>query len=141
MSWAGKKSFKDSFRSLFKKKEQAPSVSVHTISRLDKQVQDWVDGKGYRLPDKTISDTAKRLGTDGATLHRYFKQQRGIDFRSFRTKLRIEDAKAMLLAEPDTPAAVIGRRVGYSDRSNFTTHFKNLTGLTPDTWRKKNSLS
>lgn len=141
MSWAGKKSVIDSFRSLFKKKEQAPSFSVHTISRLECQIQTWEDSKAYRIPDRSLSESAKRIGTDAVTLYRYFRYHRGIDFRTYRTRLRIEDAKAMLLAEPDTPASLIGRRVGYRDRSNFTTHFKELTGHTPDVWRRKNSLS
>ena len=60
MSWAGKKFFQDSFRSLFNKKEQAPSFSASTpllpdtVKRVEKLVRTWVNGKGYRLPDRTI---------------------------------------------------------------------------------------
>ena len=148
MSWAGKKSFKDSFRSLFTKKEQAPSFSIpaasrrpellpETVKRLDHLLKKWADGKGYRLPDKTIEEAALRIGTDSATLYRYFKL-RGEDFRSWRSRLRLEDAMEQMRAEPSTPASVIGKRVGFNDRANFTHQFKAYTGLTPSDWRKQN---
>lgn len=147
MSWAGKKSLRDSFRSLFSKKEQAPSFPVEspapaavrlpakTMRHLDSLIQKWIEGKGYRMPDKTIEEAAHRIGTDSLTLFRYFKAL-GQDFRSFRTRLRIEDAKQQLLEEPNTPASTIALRVGFKDRSNFSQQFKRYTGLTPDTWRK-----
>ena len=145
MSWAGKKSLKDSFKSLFHKKEQALSLPVETtrpqlspqkMARMEKLLQKWVSEKGYRMPDSSIEEAADRIGTDTLTLFRYFSS-RGEDFRSFRTRLRLEDAKKMLLEEPDTPSSTIALRVGYKDRSNFTRHFKAHTGLTPNAWREK----
>lgn len=152
MSWAGKRSLKESFRSLFKNAGQASSIPVsdsqapskakpvipilpQTVRRLDKLVSKWVEGKGYRMPDRTIEDAARRIGTDSATLYRYF-QTRGEDFRTFRSRLRLEDAMVMLLENRETSASVIGQRVGFNDRANFTHQFKSHTGLTPDAWRK-----
>ena len=154
MSWAGKHSLRESFRSLFKNKEQASSISVEnspepvaakpavrllpqTVRRMEKLVSRWVEGKGYRMPDRTIDDAARRIGTDSATLYRYFLS-RGEDFRTFRSRLRLEDAKAMLLEDRETSAALIGQRVGFNDRANFTHQFKKYTGLTPHAWRKVN---
>lgn len=144
MSWAGKKFFQDSFRSLFNKKEQALSFSASTpllpdtVKRVEKLVRTWVNGKGYRLPDRTIEESAAHIGTDSATLFRYFAM-RGEDFRSFRTQLRIQDAQELLLAEPETPASYIALRVGYRDRGNFSHQFKSVTGLTPAAWRAQHS--
>lgn len=144
MSWAGKNSFKDSLRGLFSKKEQASSFSVskspqilpQTVERMDKMIQTWIRGKGYRMPDKTIEQAAVRIGTDSATLYRYFKS-RGEDFRSFRSRLRLEDAMQQMLDEPATPASTIGKRVGFNDRANFAHQFKAYTGFTPDQWRRE----
>ncbi len=142
MSWAGKKSLKDSFRSLFTHKEQAPSFSApspllpDTVKRVEKLLQLWVDGKGYRMPDHTVEKAAERIGTDSATLYKYFAM-RGEDFRSYRAKLRILDAQEMLLAEPSTPVTLIAFRVGFTDRSNFSHQFKAITGTTPAAWRTR----
>ena len=141
MSWAGKKSLRDSFRSLFRKKEQAPSFSVQEAQarRLEALLKRWVDGKGYRLPDRSIELSAARIGTDSLTLQRYFRA-RGEDFRTWRSRLRVQDAARALLAEPDASASLIGKRMGFSDRSNFTRQFKAIMGYTPKEWRnsKKN---
>lgn len=141
MSWAGKEFLPAAVRSLFRKKEQAPSSPVQplapeTVARVGRRLQAWVYGKGYRLPDRTPHQAADRIGVDFPTLHHYCLRQLGVDFRRFRTQLRIRDAQEQMLAEPHTPTTAIARRVGYQDRSNFSRHFKELTGFTPDQWRK-----
>lgn len=149
MSWAGKHLLPATLRSLFRHKEQAPSspmgelvpqLSPEDTSRVGRRLQNWVYGKGYRLGDRTPHESAERMGVEFAALHHYCLTQLGVDFRTLRMRLRIRDAQQELLAEPDTPTAVIARRVGYQDRSNFNKHFKKVTGVTPDVWRKK-SLS
>ena len=146
MFWAGKLKFKSIIGSLFKK-EQAPSssadtpgrivnpLSEHQCRRLEQKLQAWVDNKGFCLPDRTMADAARRIGTHSLILYRYFAQQ-GTDFRTWRAQLRIREAQELLLAYPDVPASVIGRRVGITDRSNFTRQFKAIVGELPDSWRK-----
>jgi len=146
MSWAGKKSFKDYFRSLFPKREQAPSSfrpapKVQQLSEEEQQkvalaLDAWVQAKGYRLPHRTMAETAENIGLPYPKLYRYFLAQ-GDDLRSFRTRLRLKDAMEQMKAEPDTSISTISRRVGITDRSNFAHSFKQFTGLTPDEWRKK----
>ena len=145
MFWAGRINVKSIFGSLFKK-EQAPSSSApdgriankrlsdQQRRRLEQKLQAWIDAKGYCLPDRTVADAASRIGTHSLLLYRYFAQQ-GTDFRTWRSQLRIQDAKEQLLAYPGVPASVIGRRVGITDRSNFTRQFKAFVGELPDTWR------
>ena len=147
MYWAGKHAIRRFFKSLFHQKEQALSSSVHEhphdnyrlsaeqMEHLDRLVRKWVDEKGYRQPDHSISETAQRMGTNSVSLYRYCISL-GTDFRSWRTRLRILDAQELLLAEPDTPVSLIARRVGIVDRSNFNRLFRAQTGLTPDQWRK-----
>lgn len=144
MSWAGKHPLIKRIRSLFRFKGQAPASSERTVKPLDdatraateKKVQRWVAGKGYRLPENSLRDVARRMGTDSVTLHRYFQEQ-GVDFRTWRTGLRIEDAKTELLREPRTPASTIARRVGINDRSNFLRQFLAHCGMTPGQWRER----
>ena len=115
----------------------ARPLSPETAAQVGKRLQSWVYGRGYRLQDRTPHESAERMGVDFPSLHRYCLTQLGVDFRSLRMRLRIRDAQQEMLAEPDTPTSVIARRVGYQDRSNFAKHFKQLTGVTPDVWRKK----
>ena len=140
MSWAGKKSFKDLFKSLFPKREQALSsleLSPAEEANLETRLQAWVNNKGYRLPHRTLMEAAENIGTSYSILYRYFSAD-GRDFRTWRTSLRINDAMQQMKAEPGTPISTISRRVGFSDRSNFARLFKAHIGLTPYQWR--NSL-
>lgn len=98
----------------------------------------WVGKKGYLLPHRTVSDAAESIGTNSRALYSFFKDQ-GKDFRSWRTSLRMEEAKKIILQEPQEPFSHIARRTGYMDRSNFTNAFKACTGTTPSGWKKKNS--
>ena len=145
MSWAGKRQFlKNKIRSLLIK-EQAPfssvaqpkqSISASQIRDVQEKVRRWKDDKAYLHPDKTMGQVAKRMGTTSLLLYRYF-QTCGIDFRTWRTQLRVKEAQTLLLAEPHTPASSIACRVGILDRSNFNRQFKAQTGETPEQWRKR----
>jgi len=155
MSLAGNPSLIKSIRSLFRKKEQAPSsasvqpegrqralaLPPEEFRRIDAAFERWVQEKGYRMPDVTIKETASRMGCKGAQLHRYCIQKMGVDFRTWRVRQRIEDAKVLLLQEPDTSASHIGRMVGIQDRSNFLRQFERLTGLSPEQWRQNELAS
>ena len=140
MSWAGKKSIKALIESLFPSGEQAlstHSLSLRARARLEARLEAWVQNKGYRIPHRSLMEAAQSIGTTYPILYRYFAAD-GKDFRTWRTALRIQDAMEQIKAEPDTPLSTIGRRVGFSDRSNFANHFKAHTGMTPDQWRKLN---
>jgi len=156
MSSVGKKSLFDRVKSLFRK-EQATSPSQSQPSSQQKNllparelsteeskqiaalVQAWVNRKGYRLPHRTIEEAAEDIGTTSVILHRYCINCLGEDFRSWRTNLRIEDAKKLLAQEPELSASKVARIVGINDRSNFFRQFSAITGYTPEQWKQKHS--
>ena len=107
--------------------------------RLDKSIARWVMRRGYTQIRMTSSSFATLMGVSGHDLHEYFSKTLGIDFRTWLTRLRIEDAKHMIDAFPDRNIATISKDVGFSDRSNFSRQFLLYTGMTPKKWqgRKK----
>lgn len=142
MSWAGKRSFKDCFKSLFPQREQALSslsLSARELREAQRAVDRWVKEKAYRLPDRSLTAVSRRMGICSILLHRYCLQKTGMDFRSWRNQLRIEDAKLLLLQDQNSSASHIGCMVGFSDRSNFLRQFQRVTGLTPEQWRRQNA--
>lgn len=108
--------------------------------RLEAHLECWIRDKGWRTKTRTYAEAADQLGTDTVTLHRYFERQ-GTDFLSWRTGLRIEDAKRLLIEEPHRPASEIGHKAGFSDRSNFARQFLAHVGCTPGQWRKEAGIS
>ena len=142
---AGKKGILSKVKGLFRKKGQASSTSrvvplAKPISQEEARevgvlVHEWVRTKGYRLPHRTLQEAAENIGTNSVKLHRYCINTLGMDFRAWRTSLRIADAKKLLTEDPDLPASQIARIVGINDRSNFFRQFTLITGLTPEEWR------
>lgn len=130
---------------IFIKDKEKPAVTPsepvvcfkQRIAALEAALPRWVEQGGWRNPSRTLSEAAAELGTDTFTLHHYFQERMGLDFRTWRTQLRMEEAVRLLLEEPETKVNEIAGRVGFSNRSNFTRQFRAFTGLTPARWREK----
>ena len=120
---------------------QAEAGSSRKMQRLEQNLSRWVDEKKWRDPVPTLTEAAESLDTDSATLYHYFEQRYGLDFRTWRTRCRIEDAMQLMREEPETAVSTIARRVGFSDRSNFSRQFARHTGQTPAQWRKEAGIS
>lgn len=118
--------------SIFIRRRKAPAPGP-----IDSRLEAYLDGKYYLFPED-FNATAVRLGTDTATLRKYFQEVIGEDFRTWRTRLRIEEAKILLLKEPGLDICRIGYLTGF-EKGNFSRHFRSLTGYTPSEWRRKYS--
>ncbi|MDE5955520.1 MAG: helix-turn-helix domain-containing protein [Bacteroidales bacterium] len=90
--------------------------------------------------DKRSEEIDKELNTTKETLHLYFTTKMGVDFKSWRTALRIEEAKRMLLENRDLSVHIVGELSGFSDRSNFHRQFTKLVGCSPKQWRESEGL-
>lgn len=106
--------------------------------RLEKNLDRWVQEKRYREYDKSREEIAAELDTTKEVLYTFFLLKMGIDFRSWRTRLRIDEAKNLLLENKRTSVNLIGEMVGFSDRSNFHRQFSKIVGCSPKTWRETN---
>ena len=111
------------------------------MDRLEEKLAEWTENKQWRVPLRTLGDVAQQLDTDTVVLYHFFDERMGVDFRTWRTRLRLEDAMQLLVEEPELAASDIAARVGFSNRSNFSRQFLAYTGLTPAQWRKKARMS
>lgn len=123
------------------KKKAKNNLSNETIKkaafvRLEAELERWVKEKKYRRYDVSREEIADELNTTKEVLNLYFSIKKGEDFRTWRTKLRLEDAKGMLLKEPNLSVNLVGELVGFSDRANFHRQFVKYTGCSPKQWRQ-----
>ena len=123
-----------------KGKEQQDEVHLSDnteagLARLEKALEKWVADKRYREYDKTRDDIARELRTSKDLLHLYFSTRMGVDFRTWRTNLRIEEAKTLLLENKDASINIIAEASGFSDKSNFHRQFVKIVGCSPKEWR------
>jgi AraC-like DNA-binding protein len=105
------------------------------FAKLEKALEVWVDRKLYCEYDKTRDQIASELNTTKELLHLYFATKVGEDFRTWRTNLRIEEAKRLLVDNPDASINIIAEASGFSDKSNFHRQFVKLVGCSPKEWR------
>jgi len=121
---------------------EMPAIDKRYINRemrkLSSALDKWVADKKYREMDATRKDIANELGTTKEFLATYFSKRIGRDFRSWRTELRIEDAKKMLLEDKKLSINIIAERCGFSDRSNFHRQFSSIVGCSPKSYRESN---
>lgn len=106
--------------------------------KLEHSIAKWVEEKRYCEYDKSREETAEDMKTSKEMLHIYFTAHMGIDFRTWRTSLRIEEAKRLLLENKELPIHMVGEMSGFSDRANFHRQFVKATGYSPKQWRDSN---
>ena len=122
-------------------KKDAPVVlddvlTGQELMRLERSIAQWVKEKRYKEYDKTREQIAKELNTTKELLHLYFSTKLGIDFKTWRTNLRIEEAKRLILEHPDMSLNIVAELSGFSDRSNFHRQFTKIVGCSPKQWRE-----
>ena len=106
------------------------------FANLAVELKKWVDNKLYCEYDKTREKVVSELHTTKEILNLYFAQKVGVDFRTWRTNLRIEEAKRLLLENKDLSVNMIAEMSGFSDKSNFHRQFTKLVGCSPRQWRE-----
>lgn len=121
--------------------EEAPAeINEAEFKRLERALEKWVEEKRYREYDKSRDDIARELGTSKEMLHMYFVYVAGIDFKTWRTNHRIEEAKKLLLEKKNLSINMVGEMSGFSDRSNFHRQFTKIVGCSPKQWRESGGI-
>ena len=125
-------------RKTVKDNSQEPSVIISEadIRKLERSIDQWVKQKKYCEYDKSREEVAKELRTTKEHLHIYFSTIKGVDFKTWRTELRVEETKKLLLENKEVSTNIIGEAAGFSDRSNFHRQFVKIVGCSPKQWRE-----
>src|ERR1700730_1008988 len=77
-----------------------------------------------------IEQMARELGMSVSGLHRHFKAVTALSPLQFQKRLRLLEARRLMLGE-DLDAASAAYRVGYHDASHFNREYKSLFGVPP----------
>ena len=97
-------------------------------------VKDYV--KTLYMQPISVEDIATQLNLDRRYLSRLFKQKTGSTLQEYIIKIRMTEAKRLLLqGETVERAAILS---GYEDVCNFSKMFKRSFGISPLKWKKQN---
>ena len=117
--------------------ETEPQAVLAWADKLRIDLERWVAEKHYIDIDSNPDKVAKELGTTKNRLNIYFSKCVGVPFREWRTRLRVEEAERILRDDDEVIVSSLHELVGVSDKSNFRRHFKQITGMTPNEYRKQ----
>ncbi len=97
----------------------------------------WIENKRFTVKDTNLDDIAKELGTSQRLLSAFFSKYAQVSFRTWRTKLRIDEACRLLREDDDLQLKSLNDLVGMGDYSYFYKQFKSTTGMSPTDYRNK----
>lgn len=78
----------------------------------------------------SIEDLSSKVRLNRTTLQRVFKQMYGVTVYEYRTQVRMQEAKNLLLKNKYSITEIAGM-CGYSNASKFSAVFKKYTGMNP----------
>lgn len=90
----------------------------------------------YYAEDISLQSVANQINVNPSYLSRIFKQEKGENFISYLTRIRIEKAK-VYLEEGDLKVYEVADIVGYHNYTYFSKIFKKTVGLTPEEYREQ----
>jgi AraC family transcriptional regulator len=89
----------------------------------------------------TLDQMASVVHLSAFHFARQFKVATGLPPHQYVIARRVERAQQLLRQDRDLSLAEIAASVGFSDQSQFSHHFKRLTGVTPRRYRTPGSSS
>ena len=93
------------------------------------------------LSGQPIPQSVEAMAEDcGLGLTRFaalFKETTGVTPGDYLLRQRLDEAKRLLLSNPDLPVETVGRRVGFSHGNYFARVFRQVFGASPAAWRQR----
>jgi AraC-like DNA-binding protein len=89
---------------------------------------DWI--REHHAAPMRIEDLARRSAMSTTSFHRHFKAVTMLTPVEYRTRIRLQDARRLMLVE-DLDATTIGLTVGYESPSQFSREYRRHFGVGP----------
>ena len=118
-----------------------PDTDSGATEALNKAIAEWVKRRGYTQCDVSTDQIALELGVTRQQLASYFQSTFHTTFRSWRLRLRLEEAQRLIRETPGLKVSQLHEMVGFNDRSNFHNKFVELTGMTPKAYQQKHGCA
>ncbi len=112
---------------------------VDTNAKLLQLGQLMTVDKHFQNEDLSLSNLADSLALSSHQLSELINSHFGHGFPRYIREQRVNEAKRLLVNEPNTSVLAISMETGFKSQSNFYTAFKEITGLSPGQFRKENS--
>ena len=115
-----KKPYKEDFRDILR-----PRIAV------------WMKAKAYTHEQFTLEELAARLYTNKTYLSTFIKDEYDMNFSSWVASLRIDEAKRIMMKEPEKRLQEIAYECGFSSLAYFSSVFSKSEGISPSAWQRE----
>ena len=115
-------------------------MSEPRIESIEESIRKWKEEAGYRDQNLTLATMTRRIMVNENDFTNYLNNKYEQTFRVWLSDVRTEEAKRMMIENPDYSNELISIECGFSSRVYFQRMFKEKTGLTPSEWKKKRNL-
>lgn len=112
-------------------------TTTERSNQLVEQVLNYIN-KHLNHPQFSIQSMCRHFSVSQSNLSHLFKKYKGVTLSQYISKLKMEQAKTLLLTT-DLPLATIAKEIGYNDVSGFIRKFKSDTGVTPGEFKNYSS--
>lgn len=85
----------------------------------------------------SFQELASKFGFSIEYLGKIFKKYSGLTLSKYLTRLRMNEAKRLLISHPNMEIQKVGELVGYKDSFYFSRAFKSHTGIQPSEYRNQ----
>lgn len=114
--------------------------NVDKVAMLTKLNDLMLQEKLYMLETLNLGLLAEQLGVSQHQLSELINTEFQQGFSRYIRQHRIDEAKRQLLADPHASVLAIGLSVGFSTQSNFYAAFRDIVGMAPGQYRKRNAV-
>ena len=97
----------------------------------------WVKAKAYTHEQFTLEELAARLYTNKTYLSTFIKDEYDMNFSGWVASLRIDEAKRIMLKEPEKRLQEVAFECGFSSLAYFSSVFSKSEGISPSAWQRE----
>ena len=115
-----KKTYKEEFRNILR-----PRIAA------------WVKAKAYTHEQFTLEELAARLYTNKTYLSTFIKEEYDMNFSTWVASLRIDEAKRIMMKEPEKRLQEVAFECGFSSLAYFSSVFSKSEGISPSAWQRE----
>ncbi len=124
---------------LFIKNSNQNELTEATKNEFHQQLLSYIaKEKPYLDNNLRLVHLADKIGFSSHTLSKLINEKAQKNFNQFINDYRLEEAKKMLLEDPETSIKTIYFDVGFNNKATFNTAFKNKFNCTPSEFKKQN---
>lgn len=122
-----------------KSEEIGLAYNSQRTGEYSKPIRDTLDyiRQNYGNENMTMAEVAKNVGLSSSWLSTKFKEEVGIGFVEYLNKVRISEAK-LLIDGGEYMIYEVSEKTGFASSQYFSKIFKQITGLTPNEYKRLN---